>query len=594
MDRNTILAIAISAVIFIAGMAINHFFFSPDESDQLESGISPTAAATAGSGQNQAGKGTPSSDKEGVVDYREGQSESSASLLQVVDNENLPIARTINVETPLYSAVFSNQGAVLKNLDIKQYKEVSMILGSEKERAFFALYWGRDMENPVEVPFYFDDSLKGDLKFSFYQDFKNTESGEELRVTKTFQFYPDQYSIDVSVFIENKESEKPVNLNFNGYAYTLGLGPQIGPNFDELGGRGEYRNFYTYKNEKRDSVGVDREKSKQLENKEAYSWLSIVGKYFALVAIPEARPIDYTYRKASFTAVDDPEKEGAQLYMHMPGAKAFRKVDRFTFYIGPKLKKELNKLEDQHLDEIVDTIPIIGFLRNGLQVLLDFIQGMVKNYGLAIILMTIVIRLLLFPLTFKSSESTTRMQALSPKIKELREKYKDNPQKMNQEVAQMYQKEKINPMSGCWPMLLQIPIFIAFYDLLRTHFPLRQAEFIAPWIADLSQPESIATLPFDIPFLGNAIRILPVLFVATQVLSMKITQASGANTNTSMKMITYAMPVFFFFILYDMPSGLFVYWTFSNILGIFQQMIISYLKKRKKGEAVLPAKKRRK
>jgi YidC/Oxa1 family membrane protein insertase len=169
------------------------------------------------------------------------------------------------------------------------------------------------------------------------------------------------------------------------------------------------------------------------------------------------------------------------------------------------------------------------------------------------------------------------MQALNPQITELKAKYKDNPTKMNQEMSQLYKKEKVNPLGGCLPLLLQMPIFISLYQLLNKHFELRGAVFLPGWISDLSAPESIFTLPFTIPLLGwTAVRLLPFLFVGTQLISSKLMQTpGGAAQGGQMKMMTYMMPIFFFFILYDAPSGLLLYWTVTNLLTAVQQGYIS-------------------
>ena len=199
---------------------------------------------------------------------------------------------------------------------------------------------------------------------------------------------------------------------------------------------------------------------------------------------------------------------------------------------------------------------------------------LVPNYGVAIIFLTILVRLLLFPLTKKGSEATLRMQALSPKIKDIQERNKGNQQKMNAEMAEFYKKEGYNPLAGCLPMLFQLPIFIAMYNLFNTHFDLRGAMFIPGWIPDLSAPESVFNFsPYQIPLLGwSDIRLLPFIYVGSQLLFGKINQTPDQQGNVQMKMMLYLMPIVFFFILYDVPSGLLLYWIMSNILSLVQQM----------------------
>jgi YidC/Oxa1 family membrane protein insertase len=206
---------------------------------------------------------------------------------------------------------------------------------------------------------------------------------------------------------------------------------------------------------------------------------------------------------------------------------------------------------------------------------------LIPNWGVAIILVTLVTKIVFLPLTFKSSESMARMATLNPKIQEIRKRLKDKPEKMNQEMAELYKKEKVNPLSGCLPLLLQIPIFFALYSLLNNQFELRGAMFIPGWIPDLSVPETVFELPKA--FLGiTDIRLLPLIMLGTQLLSSKIMQPPSADASgAQMKLLNYAMPVVFLFMLYNMPSGLTLYWTVQNVLSIVQQAYINWTKKRK-------------
>jgi len=191
------------------------------------------------------------------------------------------------------------------------------------------------------------------------------------------------------------------------------------------------------------------------------------------------------------------------------------------------------------------------------------------------------VKLLLWPLMRKSYQSTARMQAINPKVQELREKYKDNQQKMNTEMAALYKKEGVSPLGGCLPMLAQFPFFLAMYGLFNNHFDLRGAVFIPGWITDLSAPEAIVEwISPSLPLLGTALRALPIIFVGTQLLSTKLTQTPQANqSNAQMKLMQYGLPIMFFFILYNVPSGLLVYWIFSNVITAGQQYYYNKIKK---------------
>ena len=170
-------------------------------------------------------------------------------------------------------------------------------------------------------------------------------------------------------------------------------------------------------------------------------------------------------------------------------------------------------------------------------------------------------------------DSTAKMSALTPKMEEIKVKYADNPEAQNAAMAKLYQEEKINPLSSCLPMLLQFPIFIALYGLLNKNFDLRGAMFIPGWIVDLSLPDTVATLPFNIPLLGSQIHVLPVLYTVSMLFSMKITQTTATQSQKGMMwFMTYGMPIMFFFVMYNAPSGLLLYWSVTNLISIMQQV----------------------
>jgi YidC/Oxa1 family membrane protein insertase len=381
-----------------------------------------------------------------------------------------------------------------------------------------------------------------------------------------------------------------------GAAYTLGFGPQIGPRFEKLDQRYEYRQYLTFNKDNKGKMA----KEKVGENNNAAipgkpAWAAIAGKYFTFIAVPYASQYEI-----SFAAWNEPGLSAAsRLYITRGSFNGSRIEDVYRFYLGPKNQENLAvyntgkndfKLQDMQLIEAANSRGFLAPLETLLKWLLMSFYRIIPNYGVAIILLTLLVKALLFPLTKKGSESTLRMQALSPRIKEIQTKYKDNPQKMNAEMAEFYKKEGYNPLSGCLPMLLQIPIFFAMYNLFNNHFDLRGALFIPGWIPDLSLPESIWNFsPVRLPFLGwSDIRALPFIYVGSQLLYGKVTQTPDQQGNAQMKMMLYAMPVVFFFILYDVPSGLLLYWIMSNVLTMVQQVAINKYMAKKKAAMGIP------
>jgi YidC/Oxa1 family membrane protein insertase len=484
----------------------------------------------------------------------------------------------VTISTNLYTAVLSNAGGnmISWKLHFEKKDDVEMILSGDSDAQAFALAIGGLDARPETGLFYV--RKLSEYSVEFYRDFPAPGMYDaKYQLIKRFDFKPDEYMFELTVTFDGGFSTP--GLNIGGNAYTLSFGPQIGPSFVKLDNIYDYRRYVTYTNGKRKEVKPNN----IIETRPA--WAAITGKYFTFLAIPYLTQYSITFSES-------PEQglvSASRFNIIRPAITAPRVTDTYRFYLGPKSQDILSvyntgrngyNLSGTNLMEIskVGSFMSIPPLEKLLKWLLLNIYKAVPNYGIAIILLTLFVKICFFPLTKKGSEATIRMQALAPKIKELQEKYKDNRQKLNTEMAQFYQREGYNPISGCLPMLLQLPIFFAMYSLFNNHFDLLNAEFIPGWIPDLSKPEAIVNFPdgFRLPILGwTALRALPFLYVGSQLIYGKVTQMPGQQSNTQMKMMLYIMPLVFFFILYNVPSGLLVYWICSNLLTLVQQLIIN-------------------
>ena len=246
----------------------------------------------------------------------------------------------------------------------------------------------------------------------------------------------------------------------------------------------------------------------------------------------------------------------------------------YSIYVGPKHYGILKKMETD-TDEVMNYgwfTPISVLLNNVLNWLHDSVFSKTANawaWGLSIIALTILIRIVIWPLHNKSTRTMKRMSKLQPIMKDMREKYKDNPNKLNQETMKLYKEYQINPMGGCLPMFLQIPIFFGYYRMLQYAVELRGQSFL--WVDDLSMPDTLHTieLPFNLPLMGSElpINILPILMAVTMVLQMKMTPKTGDKMQQRIMMF---MPLMFFFFCYNFASALALYWTTQNIFSIGQ------------------------
>jgi YidC/Oxa1 family membrane protein insertase len=216
----------------------------------------------------------------------------------------------------------------------------------------------------------------------------------------------------------------------------------------------------------------------------------------------------------------------------------------------------------------------LSFLTPIMVSILEFFYSIIPNYGVAILLLTLLVRGVLHPLTRSSQMSMHRMQQLQPKIKDLMSKYGDDRQKLAQEQMKLYKKYGVHPMSGCWPMFLQMPVFVALFTCLRTSVQLRQATFIPGWITDLSQADTVWHFPVHLPIVGNGLNILPFIMVGMWILNQQLMPSSGDPRAQKQQQIMKWMPVFFAVLFYNFASGLLLYITASSGIGAFEHWLI--------------------
>ena len=319
---------------------------------------------------------------------------------------------------------------------------------------------------------------------------------------------------------------------------------------------------------------VDKKPKSKKQYSGVVEWFGYSQKYFISTFLPETG--------ANTTlSVDGLPEEGLvrAVYSYpedtIPAAKTSTRS--WEVYLGP-LEYDIVKAVGYNLQESVN-YGWVEFLAKPLLDFLKWLNGYFHNYGVSIIVITIIIRLVFLPLTIRSMVSMKKMQfkmeKLKPKMDAIKEKYKDDKAKQNAEIMKLYTSSGVNPLAslgGCFPLLIQLPVFIALYDVLLHSIDLRHSSFL--WIQDLSEPETL----FDIPGIGIPFRILPLLMGVSWFISQKMTPmtpaAGGESMQLQMKMMQF-MPIIFTVMFWGLPSGLILYWTVSNILSIFQQMYVN-------------------
>lgn len=420
---------------------------------------------------------------------------------------------------------------------------------------------------------------KVDNKFIFSTKIKDLKNGNSYKIDKIYTFIENENIFKFDLKISNDKNEQ-MNFDNTDVAFSIGWGPNLNSDGQKFNKRYD---MYSYFNGKKvEKVDFDNKlvkKSTVPGFGEKYrqggeSWIARDDRYLTAIIYPDSQNYKYFF--------DYKDSQKNNYYCGFERYTENSTLDSsFYIYIGPKIRSIVKKYDNFKDFKLIDTnfskiveYKFFGF-GDVMGVILTFIYKLVKNYGLAIIILTVLIKLLLSPLTHKSMESQEKMSKLQPKLKELQEKYKDKPEILNRETMNLYKKEGINPFGGCFPLLLQMPLLLAMYQLLDKMVELKGAGFL--WIKDLSLPDAVVNFDFTIPFVNiNSFNILPIVMVATQVFSSLI--MPDMQSNKQAKMMMWMMPVLFFFMFYNVSSGLVLYWTIMNILNIAQQLLKNSMK----------------
>ena len=586
MDKNTIWAIVLSSLVLFASFFIQSKFFSKPQSAENTEEQSQTLQNTADT--NAPALVSASSALQSGSD--EGTSEGEDAETEEVLEE-----REYVIETKTIKVRFTNRGGDIIGYELKDHSDggtpVQMAENISQTNRAFALAFG-GAANAI-VNDLFNAKIIDDRTIGFYKKFSVTNSTggqDSFTLVKQYTFDPEEYVFKLDITIDGAKNMN--GLAFGDAAYTLRSSPQIGPYYNPKVDRYERRTFIFYTKEKVKKLNLSNGQVKVYDK--GFSWAGIAGKYFVQQVVPLASS---AIQSASYSTKNEVDNfQDAQLLLVRAPVSGSFAQDSYYVYMGPKVEKNLGiynnaaennwKLSNLKLDEALGS-GWLSWLETFLKFLMEFFYKLIPNWGVSIILMTILLKVAMFPLTKKSSVSTLKMQELQPRIKEIQDKYKNNPEKMNAEMGKFYKEAGYNPLSGCLPLLIQFPLIFAMFNLFNNYFEFRGAMFIPGWIPDLSVGDSIYIFPPTIPLIGgSALRLLPIIYVASQLLFTKITQTASANAagGNSMKLMMYGMPLFFFFMFYNAPAGLLLYWTVSNFLQLIQQMFINKIMHAKRVE----------
>ena len=587
-QKRLIIALVLSSAILF----LWSYFYpgKPPENPQPTPAASPTATATP----------APTQSAQNNQSQQPPYNQSSATVPQ----SNAP-RRVLTIRTPLYDIKFDSQGAepiswiIKKNKSKEGEKEIFSVAGPSKDRIPLELISPEGLKRqPRQVPLQihtgdvaFDaaiaaatykvegvDSAEGDVEINLSAGQKKEisfllDDGNGSQIKKTIYVDADSYTAGISLLLQRNGQVVP--------QAKLSIGPSIGDQ-----GIGHH-SFYSVAPEAVSFVGtgvvrhtadaINRNKNSpdHLNLNGPVNWAGVADTYFAMVAMPlrsteglEYRTIAYEYKPNGGT--------GEKRYLITGLVPVPSDGGRTLVYAGPKdhylledASREITSVAQRQVD--LDGLIDYGYLSTvsrpiAVPILkaISFLYRLTSSYGLAIILFTIVIYSLFFPLKWRSSKSMKKAQKLAPKMKELQEKIKgmkqNDPRLKELQVEQLRLMKEGNPLGGCLPLLIQMPFLFALYRAITISLDFRQASFL--WIPDLSAPE---------PYL---IHVLPILMTGTMVVLQLVTPAPSADP-LQRKMMAIGMPLFMLYILWSAPSGLVLYWLVGNIVGFTQQFLIN-------------------
>ena len=487
----------------------------------------------------------------------------------------------------VYLKQFKNWYSINDNKEENYYKTSVQLINYSKGNTYDLSFVSTDGKAINTGDYYFKSNKPSDKHFLSGEDslvlqYKFIVS-EGKEILKKYIFYGDRYVIqsDIELIgLNNLISNNAYDLVWNG-----GLRAVAYNSVDEA----TYSNSSVYYGDEQvifNAPSVGETEHKDFNGR--VNWIAVRNKYFAAVIIPDdPSTVEGAYIEGYQEA--KPNNGLAKFFnsrLILPFKNTNYEKRAFKLYIGPVDYKTLRALGN-NLDALVDfgsffglkfiVRPIAEFV---LLPLFNFIHLFIPNYGFVIVVFSIIIKIVVYPLTKKSYQSMKKMQLLQPKIAELKEKYKDDQQKMSKETMNLYRTYGVNPAGGCWPMLLQMPIFISLWGLFQTAIELRQQPFIW-WITDLSRPDVIYDLGFKLPMFGiQEISGLAVLMGITTFIQQKMTMKDPKQ-----QAMVYVMPVFLTILFMTFPSGLNLYYFLFNLLSIAQQQYINHTHK---GEELVP------
>jgi len=505
-----------------------------------------------------------STDESGVIykDYNKDASTPSALASPVFSQKE---EKTIEIENDLFIArISSAYGGTIRSFKTKEYlkNDSSLVeLISQENKNNLILSYKNFTGEDITID---DGWVLQEKEDSFFitstKTFTYINEFENKKLIKTLTFYPDKFVVDIDIDITAISNNILANNFF--IEWVGGIPPT------EKDSVAEAAYFYSYLYQGGELLDVKVGSNETFRNnyKGATDWIATRSKYFVVCILDDSK--EQFVGSAISASFKDKELYNISAQMQSD------KIANISLYLGP-LEYERIKNLGVNLELVMDFgWAIIRPISKSVLWVLKTMNTVIPNYGVILIIFSILVKLIVYPLTKRSYQSTQAMQSIQPEVNALREKHKNNPTKLNQATMELYKKKGVNPLGTCFPMLLQMPLLFALFTVFRSTIELRGEPFVF-WIKDLSAPDVLFYLPFKIPLYGNYVCALPILMALSMYAQQKMMQPNNATGPQAdqQKMMQYFMMGFFFLLFNSFPSGLNLYYTLFNILTIAQQKL---------------------
>ena len=488
------------------------------------------------------------------------------------------------VSTPLYTAVFSNRGAGPVSFIFTEYDSWDgtpfQLISDTTRSAYNFGFLSTENLNVDTQNLLFTQITTGSsftLNEGDTRELKYTlQLSDGRQIAYTYTFLADTYEIDFNAqFIG-------VSDYIVGRAVDFGWNSKLNSSEKDKKQEGIDASAYVYLGDELEKFKVEDPGREEDTFNGTVDWAATRTKFFTQFMKP-LQPTESAFLTGEVTGESDDPFQKHRYTSAITSAIPDDGTLSYKLFVGPLKYYEIKQV-DEHAYDMVEvgynwlrffSDPFVRFI---VIPFFTFFSKFIGNYGVLVIIFAASVKLVLSPLTFKSYKSMAAMRELQPQLKEIQDKYKDNPQKQQQETMKIYKKNKVNPLGGCLPNLLQFPILITLWRFFQNSILLRQEEFL--WASDLSAPDYIINLPFSIPFLGDAIGGFVLLMSLAMVFQSKLTggMSGGAGSNPmaqQMKVLQYIFPVMLLFIFNSFASGLSLYYLIFNVLSIVQQLYIN-------------------